>query len=169
MITAIPMSGDKIAGHFSKAETFLFINEQGTALAQEVNPGLSDGCAGKAQILALLQQQQVTRVIVRNIGERLLSRLLDAQFKVFQIGSSRWDSAEFLADAPRYLLPLTDASQGRPSVNYQRKQAEGGCGCEHDDQHACCQQQAHHAASEQGHVPCCQRRSAAARQHCCQH
>ena len=190
MITAIPMSRDKIASHFSKAERFVFIDAQGHELAAQANPGLQEGCAGKAKILTLLQQQQVQRVIVRNIGERLLSRLLDADLNVFQIGSSHWDSPQFLADAPRYLLPLISAEQGRPSINYQQKQANGGCGCQNessDASHACCHHSAEHGDKQCAHVSaedsaekstehhaiqrCCQRRSANAKaqsqRHCC--
>lgn len=177
MITAIPMSRDKIASHFSKADSFVFIDQQGTQLAQLPNPGLQAGCAAKAEILTLLRQQQVERVIVRNIGERLLSRLLNAELSVFQIGSSHWDSPQFLADAPRYLLPLTAAEQGRPSIKYQQKQANGGCGCDHehsaDGSASCCCQHSDTRQTTEQHVAqrCCQRGVAhtgkSAKSHCC--
>lgn len=157
MITAIPMTGDKVANHFSKAATFQFIDEHGTLVSESANPALAQGCAAKANIIQLLKQQQVQRVIVRNIGERLLARLLQAQLAVFQIGSSRWDSPEFLADAPRYLLPLTGPEQGRPSTNFQRKQASGSCGCgQHEQQQGC--QHEHHGNCPHHAEPrhCCQ-------------
>ena len=37
-ITAIPMKDDHIAGHFAKAERFVFIDEQGTTLKEIANP-----------------------------------------------------------------------------------------------------------------------------------
>ncbi|QSX33201.1 hypothetical protein JYB87_15970 [Shewanella avicenniae] len=175
MITAIPMSRDKIAAHFSKADSFVFINEQGTSVVQAPNPGLENGCAGKANIITLLQQQQVDRVIVRNIGERFLARLLDAKFQVFQSGSSHFDSVQLQDSVPRFLLPLTAAEQGRPSVNYQKKQAAGGCGCDHDAEHGhCCHDDKGHADQHghaADHVPCCQRKTAAGERcgGCCRH
>ncbi|WP_417760872.1 NifB/NifX family molybdenum-iron cluster-binding protein [Shewanella sp.] len=163
MITAIPMTGDKIANHFSKADSFLFIDEHGATLAESDNPALAQGCAAKANIIKLLQQQQAQRVVVRNIGERLLARLIQSKFAVFQIGSSRWDSQQFLADAPRYLLPLTSADQGRPSVNFQHKHAAGTCGCEHGGEQGCCKQQqgdgqpaaGHNCQHHREHGHCC--------------
>ncbi|MDW6003746.1 NifB/NifX family molybdenum-iron cluster-binding protein [Vibrio mangrovi] len=130
MIIAIPMKEARIANHFTKADSFIFINESGKVLSQKENPALNTGCAGKSALLALLQSEQTARVIVRNIGQRMLGKLLENRFAVFQTHAGRQD-IQSMIQADSGLIPLTNTEQGRLSVNYQTKQERGGC-CEHN-------------------------------------
>ena len=84
MITAIPMKEDRVASHFTKADSFVFVNENGDVLSRKANPALNANCSGKKDLLAMLLAENAKRVIVRNIGERILGKLLESQFAVFQ-------------------------------------------------------------------------------------
>jgi hypothetical protein len=64
-------------------------------------------------LLDALTHHQVGQVVVRNIGERMLSRLLAANIRVVQCRSARLPLPALLA--PANLQPLTESSQGRPS------------------------------------------------------
>ncbi|WP_228714813.1 NifB/NifX family molybdenum-iron cluster-binding protein [Raoultella ornithinolytica] len=46
-------------------------------------------CSGKRKLVDLLVQQQVSRVVVRNIGERMLGKLLGHQIAVYQTDCGR--------------------------------------------------------------------------------
>lgn len=161
MITAIPMKEDRVASHFTKADSFIFINEQGDVLSRKANPALDTNCSGKNELLTLLQAENVQRVIVRNIGERFLGKLLDSQFAVYQTSCGRQGVKELVSEQTNKLIQLTSTSQGRQSLNHEAKQAQGGCGCEHGkhDHHdgQCCGenksagQKHHHGAGR-----CCQ-------------
>ena len=72
MITAIPMNKDHVASHFTKADSFVFLDDNGQILVERINPTLDANCAGKSQLLALLKAENAQRIIVRNIGERML-------------------------------------------------------------------------------------------------
>ncbi|WNJ95355.1 NifB/NifX family molybdenum-iron cluster-binding protein [Vibrio ruber] len=145
MIIAIPVKEERIANHFTKADQFIFMDESGEVVGHQQNPARDAGCAGKSALLALLKREQVERVIVRHIGQRMLGRLLDNQFAVFQAQTSRQNLQQIIQTEDEW-LPLTDAAQGRLSVNYQskqHKQQQGGC-CEHqhgegDHAHERCQ------------------------------
>ncbi|AZG73374.1 NifB/NifX family molybdenum-iron cluster-binding protein [Shewanella livingstonensis] len=133
MITAIPMKAENISSHFSKADEILFIDVQAQVIGRFANPALLDGCEGKQQLVSLLLAQGANRVIVRNIGQQLLSTLLSQQLMVFHANNGRTAIESFagavLADCEQY----TQASQGRPSTKHIAKQADGGsCGHHHD-------------------------------------
>ncbi|ACQ93270.1 conserved hypothetical protein [Tolumonas auensis DSM 9187] len=162
MITAIPMKEDRVASHFTKADSFVFINENGDVISRKANPALNANCSGKSELLTLLQAENVQRVIVRNIGERILGKLLDSQFAVYQTSCGRQDAKELVSEQANKLTQLTNASQGRQSLNHEAKQANGGCGCNHDEHEhhdQCCgenktsDQEHHH-----GEGRCCQNR-----------
>ncbi|WP_024873329.1 NifB/NifX family molybdenum-iron cluster-binding protein [Tolumonas lignilytica] len=162
MITAIPMNEDRIANHFSKADHFVFVNENGDVLSRMVNPALNANCSGKNALLTLLQAENTQQIFVRNIGERILGKLLENQFAVFQVNSNRQNISELVTADTNNFMQMTSPSQGRPSTNYEAKHANGGCGCEHDGhekQHACCgskdpsQEQVH----QHGAGRCCQK------------
>lgn len=72
MITAIPVTKEHISGHFTKAESFIFINAEGRIVCHHINPAREGGCAEKKALLNMLQRQNAQRVIVRHIGERML-------------------------------------------------------------------------------------------------
>jgi predicted Fe-Mo cluster-binding NifX family protein len=84
MITAIPMNDDRIANHFTKANYLVFLDERGIEINRIDNPALAANCAGKQKMVGLLAEQQVDRIVVRNIGERMLGKLLARQFAVYQ-------------------------------------------------------------------------------------
>ncbi|MBK5073522.1 hypothetical protein I2492_10480 [Budviciaceae bacterium CWB-B4] len=135
MITAVPISHDRIAGHFTKADSFIFINGEGRVVCHHINPARESGCAGKKALLNLLGKQKTERVITRNIGERMLGKLLDRNLAVFQIDHSQLDTQILGASENLPLTALTDSSQGRRSVNYETKKESGGCGCHHGEEH----------------------------------
>jgi predicted Fe-Mo cluster-binding NifX family protein len=119
MIYAIPSKQGKICQHFTKAEQFSFIDENNTLLASVNNsaalPGAS--CQDKNAIVQQLQSMKADAVIVKNIGERLLGKLLNAGIKVFQVNQVR--PREVLSQGP--MQELNDPSQGRPSMQQGKK------------------------------------------------
>ncbi len=148
MIIAIPVIGERLSSHFTKTEWIDFYDGQSMFVARCVNPAKTqDTCAGKSDLLALLIARNTEYVIVRNIGQNMLEKLLAAGIKVFQATTSDMKTILLqLAQGYSEFLPLTDAIQGRPSVNHQQCQ-------QHNEHHHC-----HHAAgSETAHVPCCQK------------
>ena len=77
IITAIPMNDDHIAGHFAKAERFVFVDEQGSTLAEIANPVAGNEC--KSALAELLQAQGARRIVLKNIGSKMLGKLLEKQ------------------------------------------------------------------------------------------
>lgn len=130
MITAIPMKDEHIASHFSKADSVLMINEQAEVVASFINPALTSGCDGKRKLVELIQAHGANRVIVRNIGQQLLSKLLNQQLEVFHAKNGRTEIAYFANEHLAECEPYLEASQGRPSTNHIAKQGKGGC-CDH--------------------------------------
>lgn len=153
MITLLPMEQEQLAKHFTKAPELLFIDEQGKSLGRVANPAVESNCAGKQALLDLMATARVERVLVRGIGQQMLGKLLERQLLVQEV-KLRQARPEQLANpqAPG-LLTLTDASQGKPSVNHQ---AKGEC-CQHNHdtagEQACCKQG--HGAQGTG-KKCCQ-------------
>ena len=133
MITAIPVTKEHIAGHFTKAESFIFINAEGRVVCHHINPAREGGCAEKKALLNMLQRQNAQRVIVRHIGERMLGKLLSRELSVFKTSGGNIDVQALCAAHLDGLTPLTDAQQGERSPNYETKKAAGGgCGCSHE-------------------------------------
>ncbi|AZG36321.1 MULTISPECIES: NifB/NifX family molybdenum-iron cluster-binding protein [Shewanella] len=156
MITAIPMKDEHISSHFSKADEVLFIDDQGQVKGRFANPALTDGCEGKQQLVSLILAHGANRVIVRNIGQQLLAKLLSRQLSVFHAKNGRTAIDDLaganLADCEEY----TEASQGRPSSKHIAKQANGGC-CDHN-----------HADGEAGsHDGHCSGSEMATKKRCC--
>ncbi|GLR74604.1 NifB/NifX family molybdenum-iron cluster-binding protein [Aliivibrio sifiae] len=112
MIFAIPYQNERIAGHFSKAEAFIFTDKI-NSIARS-NPALNNNsCNGKKSILTLLQEQQTDVVLIRNIGQKILAKLLNANIRVFRTsGRMSLDTLQLSE-----LTELTDPSQGRPCKN----------------------------------------------------
>lgn len=153
MITAIPMNDDSIASHFTKAESLLFIDGQGARISRHPNPARHTNCAGKQAMLDLLRAQGTTRVVVRNIGQQMLGKLLANQFIVEQTRCGRTTPAE-LATQVVALQPLTDATQGRQSLNHEAKAGTCGCGGKaglHDQKSTPCCQHTDHAPGSLAH------------------
>lgn len=134
MITAVPVTKEHIAGHFTKAESFIFINAEGRVVCHHINPAREGGCAEKKALLNMLQRQNAQRVIVRHIGERMLGKLLSRELSVFKASGGNINVQALCAAHLDGLTPLTDAQQGERSPNYEtKKTAGGGCECNHED------------------------------------
>ncbi|WP_279460497.1 NifB/NifX family molybdenum-iron cluster-binding protein [Aeromonas veronii] len=119
--SVLMLSQGLLAGHFTRAEQLQILNPEGNVIATLVNPAAAEGCHGKQALLDALAHHQVGQVVVRNIGERMLGRLLAANIRVLQCRSARLPLPALLA--PANLQPLTEASQGRPSHRHQSKSA----------------------------------------------
>lgn len=126
-ISAIAMNDDRVASHFTKALSLLFVDDQGQEICRISNPAISEGCAGKQRLVELLLAHKAERVVVRNIGERMLGKLLAHQLQVVQTECGRRSVAELANPNAPQMQPLTHASEGHLSFNYQLKQASGGC------------------------------------------
>ena len=143
MIYAIPSNQGHLCQHFTKAEQFSLIDHSNSLLASVDNPAAQPdaSCHDKSAIVQYLQSMKVEAVIVKNIGERLLGKLLDAGLKVFQVNQIR--PLELLLSSP--MQQLSEPSQGRPSIQHAKK-AESG------QQHqSCCQQNSHSAEQHRCH------------------
>ena len=155
MITAIPMNDDRVASHFTKANYLVFLDERGVEINRLDNPAREANCAGKQKMVDLLAEQQVQRVVVRNIGEQMLGKLLARQFAVYQTRCGRRLASELADPLASDLVLLDQASQGRQSLNHEAKTKSGGCGCGHEGSESaghCC-----HSHESQGHksAQCC--------------
>lgn len=151
MITAVPISNDKLANHFTKAEAICFFDQQGGLLCNFDNPATSGGCEAKSDLVALLKQQNTSSLLVKNIGQRMLQKLLDNGIQVFKVESGQKNLQQHISGLG--VIPLTSIDQARPSINYDKKSAHGGC-CSHEhgakphdkecnkraNGHRCCQQ-----------------------------
>lgn len=117
---AILLSRGRPSAHVSRAEQLQIVSPAGEVLATMSNPANGEGCRGKQALLATLQAHAVTQVLVRNIGEHMLGRLLDAGISVWQYRSAHLDLSGV------HLQPLTDASQGSPSRRKASKASKAG-------------------------------------------
>lgn len=127
MIYAIPNDGERVANHFVKAPYIAIYSDTDGMLKNLANIAAMPqaGCKAKSQLIQSLQDYNVEAVLVRNIGERALEKLLHSGKQVFRLSTR--SSLEDVLAVPRE--PLTDASQGRPSTNHQKKGGCGSCGC----------------------------------------
>ena len=128
MIYAIPHSRDSVANHFMKAKQFAFFNEDNSLIQNVINPGAggNTSCSDKKAAMTLIKEMNADAVIVRNIGERALGKLLSAGIRVFKLTAQT--PVSLAVKSP--MVELTDASQGRPSKNHIKK---GGCGGHHQE------------------------------------
>lgn len=111
--SAVMLSQGRLAAHFTRAEQLQIMSPEGAVLTTLPNPAADEGCSGKQALLTALKAHQIGRVLVRNIGERMLGRLLASGMQVMQCRSARLPWPQLLTSSN--LLPLTEASQGRPS------------------------------------------------------
>lgn len=163
MLTAIAIDEDRIANHFTKATQLMITDERQRILARITNPALNASCDGKKAMVAALHEAGVTRVVVRNIGQRMLGQLLDSGIAVYQAMTGRLPQDGHIDES--LLTALTSAEQGRPSPNYLARHADGdGCGecghehqqeagLDHDSGHQCQKP----AGCGNGHGGCCRR------------
>ncbi|MGL6004899.1 NifB/NifX family molybdenum-iron cluster-binding protein [Aeromonas sobria] len=179
--SALMLSQGLLAGHFTRAEQLQILSPEGSIITTLANPAAAEGCHGKQALLDALAHHQVGQVVVRNIGERMLGRLLAANIRVLQCRSARLPLPALLA--PANLQLLTDASQGRPSRRHQSKSAiraiqpasagqspahcHGGCNSVSDH---CCASGDNPADSPQQDHTCCHGSESAGQQgNCCHH
>ena len=113
----------QVAGHFGKAASFVVYDEQGQQVAEVVNQGRKEvGCKHKKQLQAQLTAHNVTTILLGNVGQRSLGRLLGAGFEVFRVPNRTPIQDVVLGNVCRE--PLLSAEQGRPC-----KREKGACGC----------------------------------------
>ncbi|PSU32632.1 NifB/NifX family molybdenum-iron cluster-binding protein [Photobacterium lutimaris] len=113
----------EVAGHFGKAAGFVVYDEQGQLIAELVNSGRREvGCKHKKQLQAQLAEHQVKTLLLGNVGQRSLARLLRAGFDVFRVPNR--SSVQDVLNGKVTREPLLSAEQGRPC-----KREKGGCGC----------------------------------------
>ncbi|BDM65586.1 hypothetical protein NFHSH190041_30380 [Shewanella sp. NFH-SH190041] len=124
MIIAVPMSRNRLARHFTKAGQIAFYDGDHQLLALLDNPAQAGGCAAKKAMLNLIKAKGTDLVLVDEIGERMLGKLLACGAAVSRC-DSRAELTAVLADCQAEERLLTSASQGRPSLNHAKK---GGCG-----------------------------------------
>ncbi|GLR06511.1 dinitrogenase iron-molybdenum cofactor domain protein [Vibrio hyugaensis] len=126
MIYAIPNDGERVANHFVKAPYIAIYSDTEGLLKNLANIAAMPqaGCKAKSQLIQSLQEYKVDAVLVRNIGERALGKLLSSGKQVFKLSTR--SSLDDVMGVPR--SPLTVATQGRPSTNHAKKGGCGGCG-----------------------------------------
>ncbi len=130
MIYAIPHSRDCVAKHFMKAKKFSFLSDNGNIIKTIDSPAAGNSsCSDKSKAIKLLKEMQTDVVIVHNIGERSLGKLLNAGIRVFQLE----DNASVAEAIRSPMQELTDSKQARPSPNHEKK--GGSCCGSHDHDH----------------------------------
>lgn len=114
-----------VAGHFGKAAVFVIVDEQNREVARLENPqGRAMGCRHKKQLQQALLAQGVTTLILGNVGQRSLARLLQAGLTVIRVPARSSLAAVLNGEVPKETL--TESSQGRPC---KREKGSCGCGC----------------------------------------
>ncbi len=113
MIYAIPNDGERVANHFVKAPYIAIYSDTDGMLKNLANIASMPqaGCNAKSQLIQSLQGYNVDAVLVRNIGERVLAKLLSSGTPVFRLSTR--SSLEDVLAVPREPLiePLKDAHQ----------------------------------------------------------
>lgn len=116
---------NEVAGHFGKAAAFLVFDEQGQPLTTLDNAGRREiGCKHKKRLQHQLSELGVSEIILGNVGQRSLARLLKAGFSVIRVPTRSSVSSVLNGDAARE--QLATAEQGRPC---KREKGDCGCGC----------------------------------------
>ncbi|KGK19557.1 hypothetical protein EA25_01175 [Vibrio navarrensis] len=106
MIIAVPVNDQNVANHFTKAQRFALLDDRGNVLNYLDNPTLSsEGCHGKKRLIAQLLAAKVSKVMVKNIGQKLLA----GNVLVERVAGRNSLATVLSAGA----MPLTEASQGR--------------------------------------------------------
>lgn len=116
---------NQVSGHFGKAAAFEIFDAQGQLVARVENSGSREiGCKHKKRIQRQLSDLGVDEIILGNVGQRSLARLLNAGFKVTRVPQRSAVSAVLSGEVPREAL--VSAEQGRPC---KREKGDCGCGC----------------------------------------
>lgn len=115
----------EVAAHFGKAAAFMVFDLQGEMIARIENGGSKAiGCKHKKILQRQLGEFGVTEVVLGNIGQRSLGRLLNAGFTVSKVPSRSSVQAVLAGSVAK--IALTAAEQGRPC---KREKGDCGCGC----------------------------------------
>lgn len=153
MTIAIPCLKGQLSPHFTKADSFALYTDQGEKLGEFTNPAFDESsCEAKRALFSTLQSKQVTCIVVRNIGQHMLGKLLDAGMRVLQATTRDIPATlALLVTNNAEMVQLTTAEQGRPSRHHgehhgQCEQAQG----HHGAGHACCHDQHAGKHHEQG-------------------
>lgn len=118
MIYAVPCNHTTIAGHYSKAHQFLIVDDNKTQSFFIDNPAISvGGCQGKKQLVEQLIKHRVDTVVIRNIGERLLTKLFNHNISVYKANRH----SELMSVHPSQLEIVTSLNAARPSINHKKK------------------------------------------------
>ena len=134
MLTVVPVTNNQISGHFTKADEFLLIDEQGATIKRLSNPILeTEGCKGKAKraLLQQIVQCNPERVIVRGIGECMLRKLLSHDFRVFKSDSRELGDIHTVNN----LIQMTQPDQGKKPPH--RQSQNNCCNKQHQYNHQC--------------------------------
>ena len=129
MIIAVPLSRGRLARHFTKAKLLAFYDGEFNLLETLDNPACEGNCAAKKAMLNLIKSKGANMVLVDQIGERMLGKLL-ATGAIISRGDSSFELLDVLKQSQRSEFYLTNAAQGRRSLNHEKKGGcGGGCGC----------------------------------------
>ncbi|MFB9134666.1 NifB/NifX family molybdenum-iron cluster-binding protein [Vibrio olivae] len=150
MRIALPLQDSNLASHFTKASYFAIYDEFGDLITQFDNPAIESGCSGKHQLVERFTEYKVATILVKNIGERMLGKLLENGINIKQVNQRNQAISELLNQLAHYPV-LSERSQGRPSIQYQAKQSQGEC-CSHTASSSCHRQscEAHHHQGKHG-------------------
>ncbi|MCS0350074.1 MULTISPECIES: NifB/NifX family molybdenum-iron cluster-binding protein [Vibrio] len=124
MIYAIPCDQNSPFNHFAKAPQLMIVDDT-AATSQRIDVTKTEGsCGHKKQLLALLRENRVDAVIVRNIGQNMLAAILEKKIEVYYAPRG----SQLTSLHPNHLLPVTDVSFGKPSANKSKKRCASQCG-----------------------------------------
>ncbi|BDY03384.1 NifB/NifX family molybdenum-iron cluster-binding protein [Ferrimonas sp. YFM] len=111
MAIAMPVTDRaRVAGHFAKANAFAVYSDEGQLI--RIDNSQDGGCGQKKRLVKVFKEMQVTKVVLRNIGERSLARLLNAGIEVERL--TRGATIAQVLDGSIATNALTEAAQGRP-------------------------------------------------------
>lgn len=116
---------NEVAGHFGKAAAFLVFDVQGQLITQLENSGSREiGCKHKKRLQRQLSELGVSEIVLGNVGQRSLARLLNAGFTVSRVAPRSCVASVLDGDVARETL--SSPEQGRPC---KRDKGDCGCGC----------------------------------------
>lgn len=117
MIYAIPCQQNALFNHFAKAPQLMIVdNVKSTSTLIDV-PLSKENCGKKKTLFNILNHHHVDAVIVRSIGQNMLSALFNKNIAVYK--APRGSVLSSLN--PNQLQPVTDLAFGKPSPNKAKK------------------------------------------------
>ncbi|WP_406609100.1 NifB/NifX family molybdenum-iron cluster-binding protein [Agarivorans sp. JK6] len=123
MIYAVPNNQGQVANHFMKAPSFSVFSD--TELLDEITHQANheQSCNSKIAIFEQLCQLNVDAVIVKNIGEKALNRLLAMGIKVFKTNARV--ALNTISQSP--MIELKSLELARPSLQHSKKHSHKAC------------------------------------------